>query len=183
MSITIHYQTTHPWARMLCSVLVPMLNGFVQTQILPQGMSGRSRFGWGWWCLMSKNSLPRQANPWFTNHDDNPPPTIVIKIRLNNSQYHPFKNTNNTQKAAYTLHWSRRVQKSARELISVVQTHNWRSTCKTDIDPHDRIAPIKPSERLRIPTPRAWISSNTIHHQFHQVAINKSTKYNIYPSP
>ena len=37
--------------------------------------------------VMSKNSLPRQANPWFTNHDDNPPPTIVIKIRLNNSQY------------------------------------------------------------------------------------------------
>ena len=50
MSIIIHYHTTHPWANMLCSALVPVLNGFVQTQILPQGMSGRSRFGWGWWC-------------------------------------------------------------------------------------------------------------------------------------
>ena len=33
-------------------------------------------------------------------------------------------------------------------------------------NPHDRIDPIKPSERLRIPTSRARISSNTIHHQY-----------------
>ena len=126
-------------------------------------MSGRSRFGWG--VVVLKKSLPRQANPWFTNHDEHSPPTIVIKIRPNISQSNPFKNTNTTQKAAYTLHQSRRVQKSAREFISVVRTHNLCSTGETDIDPHDQLAPIKPSERLRIPTSRARIPVNTIQQQ------------------
>ena len=63
---------THPSARVSCSVLVPVLNGFVQTQILPQGMSVRSRFGWG--VVVLKKSLPRPPKWWlFLHHYRNHP--------------------------------------------------------------------------------------------------------------